>query len=247
MAAGFVLGMSPTQTEAGGFYNLPPMAPPEKYGNLMISRASSQEQVLPVEFSHWTHRRGYTCEVCHTELEINMVLNSTEITHDAQDQGRYCGACHDGKTAFSHEDDCNKCHSQDTTRFRIAYSTYFGSKPFVPTDYGNQIDWVLAQQRGLVKPRRFLKEESLGMTLDRELELEAEVGGIPAAGFPHAAHLEWMGCNMCHPEVFNIQKKGTENLNMAEILKGNFCGACHLNVAFPLDDCKRCHPNMRSR
>jgi hypothetical protein len=25
---------------------------------------------------------------------------------------------------------------------------------------------------------------------------------------------------------------------------GNFCGACHLQVAFPMNDCRRCHTSM---
>jgi hypothetical protein len=28
---------------------------------------------------------------------------------------------------------------------------------------------------------------------------------------------------------------------MARILKAEFCGVCHLSVAFPLDNCERCH------
>ena len=66
------------------------------------------------------------------------------------------------------------------------------------------------------------------------------------AVFPHQAHLEWMGCDMCHPDVFIVKKNGTENLNMAEILKGGFCGKCHLSVAFHLNNCNRCHPGIGS-
>jgi c(7)-type cytochrome triheme protein len=31
---------------------------------------------------------------------------------------------------------------------------------------------------------------------------------------------------------------------MTAMLKGEYCGACHLTVAFPLHNCKRCHPGM---
>jgi hypothetical protein len=27
---------------------------------------------------------------------------------------------------------------------------------------------------------------------------------------------------------------------------GNFCGACHMLVAFPMNDCRRCHPQMQN-
>ena len=34
----------------------------------------------------------------------------TLITEDANKKGKYCGACHDGKTAFGHTgDNCDKC------------------------------------------------------------------------------------------------------------------------------------------
>ena len=32
---------------------------------------------------------------------------------------------------------------------------------------------------------------------------------------------------------------------MSAILNGEFCGVCHLTVAFPMDDCQRCHPGMK--
>jgi hypothetical protein len=28
-------------------------------------------------------------------------------------------------------------------------------------------------------------------------------------------------------------------------LAGEFCGVCHMTVAFPMNDCKRCHPAMK--
>ena len=31
---------------------------------------------------------------------------------------------------------------------------------------------------------------------------------------------------------------------MVQIFDGQYCGACHVSVAFPLTDCKRCHPDL---
>ncbi len=228
-----------------GFYALLPMLPPEEYGNILINRTSEQEKVLPATFSHWTHRLRYTCEVCHTELEFSMKVNSTEISHEELKNGRYCGACHNGTTAFSHQQDCIKCHNNDNSYIKAKF-VYFGKKPFPTTEYGNGIDWTQSLQRGLISPRRYLKEEPSVMDFDKTIELTAEMGGISPAYFSHKSHLDWMGCEMCHPEVFNIKKKGTENFSMRAILKGRFCGGCHLNVAFPIDDCNRCHPEVRS-
>ena len=238
--------MAPKLVHAG-LYKLPPLPAPEHYGNMTLDRVASKKGVLPVTFSHWSHRREYTCDVCHMELEFSMELGSSEIDHSEQQKGLYCGACHDGKLAFTHKDNCYTCHNPDPKIYRRRYMTYFNSKPFVPTEFGNQIDWVQALQRGQISPRRFLKEESLSMNMDRDLELSAERAGVSAAGFPHKPHLDWMSCNICHPEIFMIQRNGTENMNMTEIADGKFCGVCHLNVAFPLDNCNRCHPDMRSR
>ena len=63
--------------------------------------------------------------------------------------------------------------------------------------------------------------------------------------FPHWEHVQMLDCSNCHPEIFNLKKKTTKHFSMDNILKGKFCGACHLNVAFPMDPCKRCHPDIR--
>jgi c(7)-type cytochrome triheme protein len=53
-----------------------------------------------------------------------------------------------------------------------------------------------------------------------------------------------MDCSNCHPDIFSIKKKGTGDFSMDKNIFGNFCGACHMTVAFPMNDCKRCHPKM---
>ena len=79
---------------------------------------------------------------------------------------------------------------------------------------------------------------------EKKLELTADWSMAPMSIFPHKEHNDWLECENCHPDVFNIKKKSTQNLSMAYILDGKFCGVCHLNVAFPMQDCKRCHPTV---
>lgn len=60
-------------------------------------------------FSHWEHEQ-YKCFVCHDSI---FPQKKVGFTHDDMDAGRYCGACHDGKTAWSIDDDdveCETCH-----------------------------------------------------------------------------------------------------------------------------------------
>ncbi|HVR37486.1 MAG TPA: c(7)-type cytochrome triheme domain-containing protein [Thermoanaerobaculia bacterium] len=68
-----------------------------------------------------------------------------------------------------------------------------------------------------------------------------------ARDVPHAEHVRWLDCANCHPAIFNIRKKTTKHFSMRFNLAGEFCGACHLRVAFPLDDCMRCHPAMENQ
>jgi len=46
-------------------------------------------------FSHWQHEQ-YPCFACHPTL---FPRARKGFTHDDMDEGRFCGACHDGRTA----------------------------------------------------------------------------------------------------------------------------------------------------
>jgi c(7)-type cytochrome triheme protein len=227
------------------FFDLPPLPPPNEYGNLLINRASTANGVKPVTFSHWQHRVKYTCRVCHSELEFNMRANTTEITEMANRKGKYCGACHNGKIAFRHNGNCDKCHNGDIAYGRDKFEM-FAKIPYVRTAYGDGINWVESLRTGVINPASYLKMKSNDLPFEKMLILESEMSIIPPSIFPHKAHTAWLDCDSCHPEVFNIKKKTTKHFSMSYILKGQFCGVCHVNVAFPMDDCKRCHPGIRN-
>lgn len=229
---------------ACGYFDLPPLPPPAEYGTILINRVSTANGIKPAQFSHWRHRTMYTCRVCHTELEFNMKVNTTEITESASRKGKFCGACHNGVTAFRHEKNCERCHTGEIVSNNEKFAL-FAKFDFPETGFGNKIDWVDALKRRLIVPNRYLKTKSQDIQFDRKLLLEAEWNMIPPAVFPHRQHTSWLDCNNCHPELFTIKKKGTKHFSMTYILKGEFCGGCHLTVAFPMDDCKRCHPDLR--
>jgi c(7)-type cytochrome triheme protein len=234
------------QSEAPGGFDLPPLPKASRFGNLLISRLSEQHGERPVSFSHWSHRTRYTCRVCHFELEFKMEVNATEITEDKCRSGQFCGACHDGDVAFSHtEENCKKCHSGDIDGPSWKFKQL---RKFPKAPYGNKIDWMQAVAQGLIQPRQsVLEKDFVPIAYTRALVLEAEWSLISPALFPHEAHRIWLDCADCHPEPFNIKKKTTEHFEMRYNLAGKFCGVCHMRVAFPLNDCKRCHPKMNVR
>lgn len=231
-------------SQAGANFVLPFPPPREQFGNIIIDRTSSQNGQQPVGFSHWLHRTRYTCRVCHGELDFLMKANSTEITERGNRTGKFCGACHNGKIAFRTNGNCEKCHNGDIGYSTSRFEAFLLNNSMPMTATGNGVDWSEGIRRGSIKPLTYLKKKSKDMSFDRELSLEAEMAIIPPAVFPHKAHNAWLDCDNCHPDLFNIQKKGT-HFSMSEILKGNYCGVCHLSVAFPMDECRRCHPAMR--
>lgn len=237
------LGLLNAAAEAS-FFNLPPLPPANEYGNIIISRASSSNGVKPVSFSHWQHRLKYTCRVCHSELGFNMKTNTTDITEMANRKGKYCGACHNGKISFRHNGNCDKCHNGNIAYTKDKFEI-FSKLPFARTSHGDGINWVESLKQGIISPAHYVKTKSQDLPFDKMLILDSEMNIIPPSIFPHKAHTAWLDCDSCHPEVFNIKKKTTKFFSMSYILKGEFCGVCHLNVAFPMDDCRRCHPGMR--
>jgi c(7)-type cytochrome triheme protein len=74
-----------------------------------------------VVFSHKSHVGDYglDCDACHDGL-FSMawpeVQNNPNFTMAALYRGEYCGACHDGRSAFASSGDCHLCHVRDGGR-----------------------------------------------------------------------------------------------------------------------------------
>jgi len=233
-----------------GDFRVPPSLLPSEYGDVLMDRSSTKKEIAPVVFSHWVHKPKFTCTVCHTELEFPMSSSETPVTcEEGKMKAQYCAVCHNGKIAFGPKseegDNCKLCHNANASPNREKFEALQRTLP--RSKFGNEIDWTKALKEGLIAPKRTLAGDgtSKPISIDRTLKLEAEWAGISAAVFPHNVHEQWLDCSLCHPDIFNIKKKTTRNLTMANIIKGEACGVCHLKVAFPLNDCKRCHPNMK--
>ena len=244
-----VMVLIPYLISARGTYDLPRLPPPEEYGDVFIDRFSGPKKVMPVVFSHWVHRSKYTCRVCHMELDFSMKSSDTGIVCGGGEMtGKFCTICHDNKTAFGPqgpdgEKNCERCHNANASPNREKFEELKSKLPAAP--FGDKIDWVKALKDGLIKPKKSLSDAFTPVAIDRTLTLKAEMSGISPAVFPHKTHEEWLDCVNCHPDIFNIKKKTTKNFSMARILNKQFCGVCHLRVAFPLNDCERCHPGMK--
>ena len=66
-----------------------------------------------VLFSHEAHvdAAGVKCQECHKKLYTNTKHHKTVSMKEMQ-KGKSCGACHNGKVAFSVKADCERCHQK---------------------------------------------------------------------------------------------------------------------------------------
>ncbi|MBI5075506.1 MAG: cytochrome c3 family protein [Nitrospirae bacterium] len=61
-----------------------------------------------VTFSHKFHTSSFACSDCHPK-HFGMQKTAGKMTMDKINEGKYCGACHNG-TIASPATDCTKCH-----------------------------------------------------------------------------------------------------------------------------------------
>lgn len=67
-----------------------------------------------VVFSHEAHvaSGGVACTECHDRLFLTQEAHKTVSMKEMQN-GKSCGACHDGKRAFAVKENCKNCHTKE--------------------------------------------------------------------------------------------------------------------------------------
>lgn len=84
--------------------------------------------VADAAFSHEFHLGMYKCNECHTKL-FAYKAGAKRFTMADMDKGKSCGACHNGKDAFSSAGDCGKCHP-GLKPAKLTYKTSVGEAYF---------------------------------------------------------------------------------------------------------------------
>ena len=75
-----------------------------KPGNVLFKNEGGE-----VKFSHDFHTEAYKCADCHTKV-FPYKAGAKKATMADMEEGKSCGACHNGKDAFAASGDCIKCH-----------------------------------------------------------------------------------------------------------------------------------------
>ena len=81
-----------------------------EYGDVVINRRAERGGVRPVVFPHWFHRIRFRGKVCHSELGFRMRAGANDVLMADVIDGKFCGMCHNGQTAWGAEQ-CDLCHS----------------------------------------------------------------------------------------------------------------------------------------
>lgn len=85
---------------------------------------------------------------------------------------------------------------------------------------------------------------------DVVLNRRAEKEGVRPVVFPHWFHRIRFRCKVCHSELGFQMRAGANDVMMADIIDGKFCGMCHNDrIAWGAANCDLCHsgkPGLKS-
>ena len=231
---------------------------PENYGEVYLNNYSKKAGVAPVVFDHWLHRAKFTCRICHIDIGFAMQTEATDIKAADNMNGYFCGSCHDGKRViegkkvfaacadtYTKEEGkrCARCHSDGLTGTReYNYKTFTAKLPRLKES--DLIDWEKAEAKRKIKPIDFIEDISFNrppLKAQEDFSIVAKSNSVSDVMFSHKKHVIWNGCAVCHPLIFPSSKQGTVQYSMFQIMEGEYCGACHMKVAFSAWLCYKCH------
>ena len=116
----------------------------------------------------------------------------------------------------------------------------------IPKDKYGLVDWAKLVKKKIINPRYSLDPKAReAPPLKLNVLIRTKSDFVDDVVFPHDIHTWWLDCNSCHMKLF-IPARGKNNMSMADMAKGKWCGKCHGKVAFPLTDCTRCHTSPKN-
>lgn len=73
----------------------------------------------------------------------------------------------------------------------------------------------------------------------------ADAAGMRPVVFPHWFHRIRFRCKVCHADLGFKLKAGGNEITMAQIIEGQYCGACHNGeIAWSIENCDVCHSGI---
>lgn len=77
---------------------------------------------------------------------------------------------------------------------------------------------------------------------DVVMNRNSDASGVLPAVFPHWFHRIRFKCKVCHTDLGFKFKAGGNDVTMASMMDGKYCGACHNGqIAWGIEQCALCH------
>ncbi|MDD2850641.1 MAG: cytochrome c3 family protein [Desulfuromonadaceae bacterium] len=219
-------------------------------------------------FSHEVHIEvtGGACKGCHNGTVITG--KEKAVTMAAMENGRTCGACHNGKHAFAVTANCDRCHQGLKPKEIIfnlkgttpaTFSHAFHTEAYSCKDchtktfpYKTVIGQASMDDMGKGKSCGACHNGKDAFASGGDCD-KCHKGMKPGkitfktlageAMFSHEFHLEAYKCADCHTKIFPY-KAGKTKVTMGDMENGKSCGTCHNKGkdAFSVqDECGKCH------
>lgn len=212
-----------------------------------------------VVFSHTEHLKEKAirnnCKACHKEGSKKLGRH----TMAEMNNGKSCGACHNGRKAFAVAD-CQKCHPvrQISLKTRDIGAVTFDHKSHATRQRCESCHGQVFKA-GPNKPvgmAAMEKGESCGVCHNKQAAFGLDkcaachptrafsyrVQGAAPVDFSHEFHLGMYQCQDCHNKIFPSAKKRSIT-TMTAMETGKSCGSCHDGKqAFSVKgNCASCH------
>lgn len=215
-------------------------------------------QTGPVRFSHANHLKSMQCNACHDALFATG--RNKPATMAEMEQGKSCGACHNGGKAFSIEK-CEVCHpspKQVVFKVKETGATVFDHQKHVGIYSCGKCHTALysLSQHKRVSMAAMSKGKSCGACHNAKeafalascekchpvRDINFKVAKAGNVRFSHSAHLGMYKCQNCHTRMFPT-RSGNKPVSMSEMKKAKSCGGCHDGkAAFTVNgNCDSCH------
>jgi len=214
-----------------------------------------------VAFSHNTHLKINAdrttkagCKTCHsTAKPTNLRYSMADL-----EKGKSCGACHNGRTAFTVAK-CTGCHQVREITYQVKQTgpVHFSHARHLKTMQCNachtelyatgknftvsMADMKKGKSCGACHngAKAFSISKCAGCHPTKEIAFQVKETGITV--FSHKRHLKGYQCSACHTKLYAVGPN--KHVSMTAMEKGKSCGACHDGKkAFAVAACVKCHP-----
>ncbi|MBT0662974.1 cytochrome C [Geobacter pelophilus] len=212
-------------------------------------------------FSHSYHMgKKFSCGDCHFGIFATGTM-AKRFTMKQMEKGDSCGACHDGKGAFSVSANCGRCHPVKDIDFvlggKFSHSVHYAlysctacHNKLFKDGVGNKSRTMPDMEKGLScgachlsGKDAFTVSGNCGRCHNGAPELQMQSQGAGPTPFSHQIHTSVYKCDDCHNKVFTTGV-AAKRYSMSQMEAGKSCGACHNDKdAFTAAaNCTRCHP-----